>query len=162
VSRHRDYRAHLKTAVATSAAPYGYTLTIWTAGAVTTHEHGIPTATDAFLLLLGAVTGFALTAAIAYGSPAQVFAPHQAGNVRLWGGFHLISVGVSIGATTIVANALGRHVVWLAVGFVATTIYLIVVSAQFTMADSRPSDPLIDPGDDLGDAIGHQDERRVT
>ena len=27
------YRAHLKTTVASSAAPYGYTLTIWTAGA---------------------------------------------------------------------------------------------------------------------------------
>ena len=27
------YRTHLQAAVATSAAPYGYTLTVWTSGA---------------------------------------------------------------------------------------------------------------------------------
>ena len=59
------YRAHLKTTVAFSAAPYGYTLTIWTAGAVTTHEHGVPSAWEVLLLMIGAVLGFALAAAMA-------------------------------------------------------------------------------------------------
>ena len=58
------YRAHLKTTVASSAAPYGYTLTIWTAGAVATHRHGVPTAWEALLLLVGAVLGFALAAVV--------------------------------------------------------------------------------------------------
>ena len=68
----QSYRAHLKSAVATSAAPYGYTLTVCTSGAVTTHARGVPTAWDALLLLAGAVLGFGATAAIAYGRPSEV------------------------------------------------------------------------------------------
>src|SRR5690606_3996269 len=44
----RGYRQQLRTAVAASAAPYGYTLTVWTAGAVTSHaEQAFPSPIDA-------------------------------------------------------------------------------------------------------------------
>jgi hypothetical protein len=43
-----------------SVAPYGYTLTVWTSGAVLTHARGIPSTADALLFMLGAVLGFAL------------------------------------------------------------------------------------------------------
>jgi hypothetical protein len=43
----RDYREHLRTAVGSSAAPYGYTLATWTSGAVLTHAYGLPTAMEA-------------------------------------------------------------------------------------------------------------------
>src|SRR4030095_9975506 len=62
-----DYRHHLRAVVAASAAPYGYTLTLWTAGAVTSHAQGLPSALDALLLLAGAVTGFAAVGAVADG-----------------------------------------------------------------------------------------------
>ena len=84
----RSYRTHLRSAVATSAAPYGYTLTVWTSGAVTSHARGIPTAWEALLFLAGAVVGFGLTAGLAYGRPSKIFAPREHGSVRLWGGFH--------------------------------------------------------------------------
>ena len=133
----RSYRAHLKSAVATSAAPYGYTLTVWTSGAVTTHARGVPTAGDALLLLAGAVLGFAVTAAIAYGRPSEVLASGEHETVRLWGGFHLVSVGLAIGATALVTDIITSPVTWLAVGFVATLVYLVVIAAQFTLADVR-------------------------
>jgi hypothetical protein len=63
------YRDHLRAVVAASAAPYGYTLTIWTSGAVTTHARGIPTALEALLFLAGAVSGFALIGAVAQSPP---------------------------------------------------------------------------------------------
>ena len=133
----RSYRAHLRSAVATSAAPYGYTLTVWTSGAVTSHARGIPTAWEALLFLAGAVIGFGLTAGLAYGRPSKIFAPREHGSVRLWGGFHFVSVGLAIAATALVTSLIKSPTVWLAVGFVATFVYLVVIAAQFTFADAR-------------------------
>ena len=133
----RSYRAHLRSAVATSAAPYGYTLTVWTSGAVISHARGIPTAWEALLFLAGAVAGFGLTAGLAYGRPSEIFAPREHGSVRLWGGFHLVSVGLAIAGTALITSLITSPIVWLAVGFAATFIYLVVIAAQFTFADAR-------------------------
>ena len=132
-----SYRSHLKTAVASSAAPYGYTLTIWTSGAVTTHSRGIPTAWEALLFLAGAVLGFGVTAALAYGRPSEILAPREHGSVRLWGGFHFVSVGLAIGAAALVTATVKDPVAWMIVGFVATLVYLVVIAGQFTLADSH-------------------------
>ena len=131
------YRSHLQTAVAASAAPYGYTLTVWTTGAVTIHARGIPTTVDALLFLAGAVTGFAAVGALAHGSPAQVLKASPDARVRLWGGFHLPSVGAAIGAVALVTALIESDLAWPLVGFVSTSIYLIVIAAQFTIADER-------------------------
>jgi hypothetical protein len=133
----RSYRTRLKTAVATSAAPYGYTLTIWTSGAVTTHARGIPAAWEALLFLAGAVLGFGVTAALAYGRPSEILASHEHGAVRLWGGFHLVSVGLAIGATAMVAAVIKSPTAWMIVGFGSTLVYLVVIAAQFTLADAH-------------------------
>ena len=136
-SARSSYRAHLQTAVANSAAPYGYTLTIWTSGAVTTHARGVPTAWEALLFLAGAVIGFGVAAALAYGRPSEILAPRGHSPVRLWGGFHLLSVGLAIGAATLVTTVVRDSFDWLIVGFVATLVYLVVIAAQFTLADTR-------------------------
>ncbi|HEY1355410.1 MAG TPA: hypothetical protein VGF09_03760 [Solirubrobacterales bacterium] len=129
------YRAHLQAAVATSAAPYGYTLTIWTSGAVTTHAEGLPTTIDALLFLAGAVAGFALVGAGAHGSAVRVFRNPEESAVRLWGGFHIPSVAVAIAGSSIVVALFSGPVVWPLVGFFATSIYLLGIAAQFTIAD---------------------------
>jgi hypothetical protein len=131
------YLAHLRAVVAASAAPYGYTLTIWTSGAVTTHARGIPTALEALLFLAGAVTGFALVGAVAHGGAGRVLRAPAEPTVRLWGGFHIPSVGLAIGGSSIVAALVDGALAWPLVGFFATAIYLIVIAAQFTIADQR-------------------------
>lgn len=133
------YRHGLRKAVGTSAGPYGYTLTIWTSGAVATHARGVPTAWQALLFLLGAVIGFGLTAAIAYGRPTEIFASRQHGFVRLWGAFHLLSVGLAIAAVAVIVELVDSSVVWLLVGLVATTTYLMAIAGQFTLADTKGS-----------------------
>ncbi|MGH3847492.1 MAG: hypothetical protein ACRDS0_39665 [Pseudonocardiaceae bacterium] len=135
------YRAHLQAVVATSAAPYGYTLTIWTSGAVMTHARGIPTALEALLFLGGAVAGFALVGALAHGSATRVLRTAPEPTVRLWGGFHLPSVGLAIASSTLVVALIDGVLVWPLVGFLATCIYLIVIAGQFTIADSRGRSP---------------------
>ena len=136
-----DFRHHLRTVVAASAAPYGYTLTLWTAGAVSTHADGVPSALDALLLLAGAVTGFAAVGVFAFGSINGVLAPGARGDVRVWGGLHLPSVGSSIGLVWLLTEVLDGHLLWPAVGFTATTTYLLVIGLQFWMATHRGSAP---------------------
>jgi hypothetical protein len=123
--------------VATSAAPYGYTLTIWTSGAVTTHARGIPTALEALLFLAGAVAGFAIVGALAHGGPTRVLRMPEQATVRLWGGFHLPAVGLAIGGSALVVSLIHGLAVWPLVGFLVTCIYLVVIAGQFTIADTR-------------------------
>lgn len=129
------YRTHLQTAVASSAASYGYTLTIWTSGAVMTHSKGIPTGFEAILFLIGAIAGFAAVGAAAHGSMSGFLQRPEASRVRLWGGFHLPSVGLSVGGATLVAALFHGSLAWPLDGFVVTSIYLSVLAAQFTIAD---------------------------
>jgi hypothetical protein len=139
--RPRGYRAHLQAVVATAAGPYGYTLTIWTSGAVVTHARGIPTALDALLFLAGAVLGFALVGTLAHGGPRGVLRPATEGTVRLWGGFHLPSVGLAIGVAAAVAALVHGALAWPLVGFLVTCVYLVVLAVQFAIADSRQEGP---------------------
>jgi hypothetical protein len=131
------YRRNLRAAVAASAAPYGYTLAIWTSGATVTHARGIPTALEAVLFMAGAVAAFALTGSLAYGELELRPAPDER-RVRLWGSFHLPSVGLAIAAAAWVGHTLQGGSAWPAAGFLATAIYLVVLAAQFAFAETHP------------------------
>jgi hypothetical protein len=132
------YRGHLRAVVAASAAPYGYTLTLWTAGAVTSHAaHGLPSALDAVLMLAGAVVGFGAVGAYAFEGINRVLTPGDHAEVRVWGGMHLPSVGSSIALVTIITSSVHGHFVWPVVGFTATTTYLLVIGVQFWFATRR-------------------------
>ena len=85
----------------------------------------------------GAVAGFAAVGALAHGSAAQVLNAAPDARVRLWGGFHLPSVGAAIGAVALVTALVEDELAWPLVGFAATGIYLLVIAAQFTIADER-------------------------
>jgi hypothetical protein len=135
-----DYRRHLRAVIAASAAPYGYTLTIWTAGAVTTHAEGIPSALDAMLLLAGAVAAFGAIGAFAYGGVNSPLVPGARGQIRIWGGIHLPSVGASILLVALVNSLVHGHAVWPVVGFTATATYLLVITVQFRFAAHTASE----------------------
>jgi hypothetical protein len=143
------YRPHLRAVVAASAAPYGYTLTLWTAGAVAAHaQRSLPSSTDALLLLAGAVLGFGAVGTYAFGGVNGVLAPETRGEVRVWGGLHLPSVGLSIGLVTLLTHVLHGGPLWPLVGFTATATYLLVIGAQFWLATHRAHVP---GPDDLAD-----------
>ena len=134
------YRQHLRAVVAASAAPYGYTLTIWTAGAVATHAEGVPSSLDALLLLAGAVLAFGAAGIFAFGD-TTVLAPTTRLPIHVWGGMHLPSVGASILLITVLTYFVHGRLVWPLVGFTATGTYLLVVGAQFWLATHRAHDP---------------------
>lgn len=130
------YRHSLRKAVGTSAGPYGYTLTIWTTGAVLIHARGVPGTLEALLFMLGNVVGFALVGAAAFRSgPTGV--SHGTSHPVLWGSFHFVPVAASIGAASLVAALVDGSAAWPVAGLVATSIYLVSVGAQITFFEEH-------------------------
>jgi hypothetical protein len=130
------YRHGLRKAVGTSAGPYGYTLTVWTTGAVLIHARGVPTTVEALLFMFGAVIAFAAVGALAFRSNPSVRAKAVSHPV-LWGSFHFVPVAASIGAASIVAHFVEGSAAWPLAGFTATAIYLTFVAAQITFFEEQ-------------------------
>jgi hypothetical protein len=118
------YRRGLRTPVAAAAAPYGYTLTIWTSGAVIAHERGIPSAVGAILFAVGGVAGFALVGLLAYGGLGRRAAPTPA-PFSLWHGLHVAGVGAAIGIAVAATAVVDGDAAWAVGGFLATVVYLL-------------------------------------
>ena len=77
------YRKNLRAIVGSAAAPYGYTLSTWAAGAALISVHGIPKTFAALAFVGGAILGFAFVGALAYGGiPGQV--DQERGHALLW------------------------------------------------------------------------------
>lgn len=133
-----DYRRHLRAVVAASAAPHGYTLTLWTTGAIATHSRGqVPSSWEALILLAGAAAGFVFVGLLAFGDVNGILDSNIAGDVRVWGGIHLPSVGLSILIVTGICAVVKTSWVWPLVGFAATTTYLLVIGVQFWLATHK-------------------------
>ena len=130
------YRHGLRKAVGTSAGPYGYTLTIWTSGAVLIHNRGVPDTLEAILFAFGAVLGFALIGALAF-RRALVIRIRATSHPVLWGSFHFIPVAASIGAAGLVAHFVDGAAAFPLAGFLSTSIYLICVAAQITFFEEQ-------------------------
>ena len=129
------YRSSLRATVAASAAPYGYTLTIWTSGAVLSHAHGIPNGGDALIFLIGAVAAFALIGGVVFGGLSEpVIVEHS--RVVVWGGLHFVSVGAAIGVAWLVGHVVSSAAVWPIGGFLITALYLLGSALQLTVAQA--------------------------
>ena len=98
------YRKSLRAVVGSAAAPYGYTLSVWAAGAALISVHGIPKTLAALTFVVGAVLGFAFVGALAYGGiPGQL--DQGKGHALLLGSLHVASVRLATGAVTLVATS---------------------------------------------------------
>ncbi len=123
------YRKNLRAIVGSAAAPYGYTLSIWAAGAALISVHGIPKTLAALTFVVGAVLGFAFVGALAYGGiPGEL--DQESGHALLWGSLQFLSVGLAVGAVTLTAYFVEGFVVWPLGGFLVTSIYLLVVGVE--------------------------------
>jgi hypothetical protein len=118
------YRRALRATVAAAAAPYGYTLTVWTSGAVVAHERGIPNALGAILFALGAMIGFGLVGLIAYGGIGRRTLPAPAA-FSVWQSIHVLGIGAAIALAFAVSKLIDHDAAWLVAGFAATTVYLL-------------------------------------
>lgn len=132
------YKSALRATIAASAAPYGYTLTIWTSGAVLSHARGIPSSLQALLFLVGAVVAYALVGGLAFGGYSEQLVPEPSRAV-VWGGLHLFSVGLAIGAAALVARFVTDSAAWPIGAFLATALYLLASASQLALVHTtRP------------------------
>jgi hypothetical protein len=126
------YLQALATVVRRSAIPYGYTITIWTSGAVLEHGHGRPTLGQTYLFLLGAVGGFAVIALIAARSAPRRLEPAAGALLRI-GAINAVALGLALGAAALVSMVRG-DAAWPLGSFAATTVYLLVASIELLLA----------------------------
>lgn len=134
-SPRRRRRRAFATTVSASAAPYGYTISIWSTGAMLIHFRGDPNVWQIFLFAAGAIAGYAILGALARvilrgakplrSEPAKVEA----------GMFDWIAVGVSVGAAALIAQIPG-WVAWPLASGVVTLLYITAVSLQLQLAAS--------------------------
>lgn len=130
------YGKSLRSAVGSSAAPYGFTLAVWTTGAVIINARGMPSAVNALEFAAGAVLAFACVGFLAFGDLTGSGVEGQP-KTALWGNFHFLSVGLAIGAAVLVTTLLDTDLVWILASFVSTACYLLVLGAEFTAAEEK-------------------------
>lgn len=132
----RTLRAALGTIVAASAAPYGYTVTLWSSGAVLLRSHGTPHVAEVFAFVADALTGFGLMAVLARGALAQMESLDAPAD-RVWtGALHWLAVGVAVGAVALLAEVHGWEA-WPLGSFAATVLYIVAASLQLAVVAAR-------------------------
>ena len=132
MNRGGRYLEALAAVVRRSAIPYGYTITIWTSGAVLESRHGKPGIGQAYLFLVGAVGGFAAVALLASRSAPHRLEPASGALLRT-GAINAVALGLALGAASLVAMIRGGAA-WPIGSFVATTVYLLIASVELALA----------------------------
>ncbi len=130
------YRQDLGSVIASSAAAYGYTLTVWSAGMVLSHAYGPPDPLQVFSFFGGAILAFAIVGALTFGGVTAEFGS-ESSRVELWGSFHFLSVGLGVGSAWLAASHVPSLAGWPLGAFLATAIYLFVVGAESSAADLK-------------------------
>lgn len=130
--------AALATFASASAAPYGFTLTVWSSGAILVHFHGAPTVADVFLFIAGSLAGFSLIGALAHRPLRTAVTVHGEPERVLAGLLNWFSVGIAVGAVVVIAH-LHRWIVWPLAMFVATSLYLLGAALQLAVVSAGRS-----------------------
>ncbi len=119
----------LTTLLVASSAPYGYTLAIWSSGAVLLRSHGVPHIAEVFVFVAGAIGGFNLMGLLVQQMMDIKTPVSRPGDRLLAGLLDWIAVGAAVGAVSLLAEIHG-WLPWLLAPFVATVLYLLVASLQ--------------------------------
>jgi hypothetical protein len=129
-----DLQASLRTSIAVSTAPYGYTLTVWGSGAAAITQLGNPTLPDVLLFMAGAVVSFLTLEALAYGSVALRVISGPPPTVTVWGSAHWLSAGIAILAVWGIDHLVHGLAGWALAGLLATALYLLLNALQVGLA----------------------------
>jgi heme/copper-type cytochrome/quinol oxidase subunit 3 len=125
------FKIALGAIVSSSAAPYGYTLSVWSSGAVLISARSIPSVGDVFLFAVGALCAFNVLALLT----SRLGATRARGLGRervITGALHWFAVGIALGAATLIAQ-IPSWVAWPLGSFAATTVYLLGATLQLAV-----------------------------
>lgn len=127
----RTLRAALSSIVVSSAAPYGYTLAIWSSGALILRARGLPTVAEILLFVAGAIVGFNVLGLIVEETLGQTMSIENRRDRLLAGGLDWLALGVVVGAVSLLSE-IPSWVPWLVGPLAATLLYLLIASLQLT------------------------------
>lgn len=136
VDRERETRYELRSSLATvvpaSATPYGYTLAIWSCGALLLRSHGTPSLADILLFLAGAIAGFNVLGALAIGAIGHAKPIDRRQDRVLAGVLDWVALGAVVAAVAAISGIRG-WAPWLLGPFTATVLYLLIASLQLAV-----------------------------
>ena len=132
-------RRAFATMVSASAAPYGYTLTVWSSGALLIHFRRSPTVWEVFLFLTGAVVAFATLWVVGRGAIEHAHPVSQQSARARAGALDLFAVGGAVGAAALL-SMIPSWTAWPMTAFGATAVYMVAASLQLAVADVQERD----------------------
>jgi len=130
----RQLRRAFATMVSSSAAPYGYTLTIWSSGALLIHFRHSPAVWEVFLFLTGAVAAFAGLWLLGRGTIEHAKPVSHQSSRAMAGALDLFAIGVAVGAATLL-SMIHSWEAWPLTSLGATALYMIAGSIQLAVAE---------------------------
>jgi hypothetical protein len=135
-NRHRSVGSALGALASASAAPYGYTISVWSSGAVLIHFRGAPNVADVFGFAAGALAGFTVIGLLAHWRLRETEDTHSAAERVLAGVLHWFAIGAALGTVALLAQIPG-WVAWPLAMFAATTVYLLGASLQLAAVSGK-------------------------
>lgn len=130
-----SYAAALEATLRTTAAAYGYTLTIGMTIAALTGVRGTPRTGELFLFIAGGVAAFVALELVLHAIPAhddKVAGPA----FPLAGALNLVAVAAGLGAAVGLAHAVHSDLAWLLAAMCSTAIYMLIVALQVAFVDA--------------------------
>lgn len=128
------YRSALTAVLRSTAAAYGYSLTIASTVATLSETHGRPGVGQLYLFIAGGIGAFAVLEGVLVVAPAGDEA--EAGHAfPLAGVLNVIAAGVAFGVAALLAHAIAGGVAWLLTPLAATVAYLALSAGQATAVD---------------------------
>ena len=135
-----SFRRCLALVVAAMDLPFGYTLTIWSSGALAINRYGAPRVVEIFAFLLGAIGTYVVVASVVVADLGPV-TPVRVRRSTLFNVFSIAAAIVVSGTTGLIDNAIAGYFV---ASLAGTLVYLFALATYnwlTTRTRSGPSEP---------------------
>jgi hypothetical protein len=154
VSRHSEasrraasaYRKALRAVALGEGRAYGFTLVIWTVGAIVGHLRGQPGVGEAVAYLAGAFAGVGLTLALAFGGVGAVRAGTEQIRMSL-GLLHLVSVAAGVVVGWAIGAAAPRTSAFFLAPMGAVLVYQLAIAAEVALTSREDTSEEGEEGD---------------
>lgn len=125
-----DYRRSLRAALGGQASAYGFTLTVWGTGAVTSARHGSPGDAAVFMFVGGALVAMAIALAIAFAGSGSHLGSSDLGH-RTFAAIRVPSVAAALACGWAMGISISdKNWAFFGAGAVAVLVYEIALGVE--------------------------------
>jgi hypothetical protein len=129
------YRTSLRSALASEAKAYGFTLVIWGTASLATAARGTPKSGEVLGYVVGAFAAMGLVILATYAGTGEEMSGDPPQRRLAWGAIHLVSVAAGLAAGWGAAELIDpRWLAFLAAGGVATLVFQLVLGLEVALS----------------------------